>query len=94
MESKFLVCLGGNFNKEYPHPQEGEIYTFDGVDPFDSRFIYLKEFNIKAHCIDGYTRISYNSNRFRPVDDSFGEWVEATILQEGILEEAEKELTI
>ncbi len=88
-----VVCIIGFYPRSkndnmraVRYPVIGEIYTV---------------IEVKTICgITGYRLAELHQNEiwdvdsFRPVDDSFGEWVEATVLQEGILEEAEKELTI
>lgn len=68
-------------------PVKGEIYTVSGVsEPYNGVIGYSLQ---ELHPMD-----FWNVDCFRPIDDSFGEWVESTVLKESIYEEALKELTV
>lgn len=82
-----LVCLGHskkyntNPDKRIPNPVKGEIYTFlePGDGYFSKDFICLVEFG---------NRWNFDADRFRPVDETFGEWVEETVMKEAEYAEA------
>ena len=79
-----VVCLKSEWTSlkaiNYPsHPIKGEIYTITNIDPNG----YLEFFEFPEY--KGNTPI-YNPKFFRPVDDSFGSWVEETIMKEAELE--------
>ena len=86
-----VVCIGGDWIRN-PHPIKGEIYTVFSLDN-DNRFpeykgwYYLTELNVP----DGNYRTAYNPSVFRPVDDTFGEWVEETLMKELEYQEALKQ---
>lgn len=80
---KYLVCIAQS-GIESADPterkffaKEGEIYTFNGF--FDPKYIFLKEM--------GYDWV-YLLSDFRPVDDTFGEVVSETIIEQVEYEEA------
>lgn len=63
-----------------PKIRKGDIVTWVKT-LYDKRGIAYYQFEEDNQ--DGYLAIC-----FRPVDESFGEWVEATVLESVILEEA------
>ena len=67
-------------------PIKGEIYTVSGS---------MSHGNVTGYSLkELHPRDYWNIIHFRPVDDSFGEWCEETILKEAVLEESLKELTV
>jgi hypothetical protein len=62
---------------------KGEIYTITNINPDG----YLEFYEFPKY--KGNTR-TYNPKFFRPIDSTFGEWVEETIMKEAELEEVLK----
>jgi hypothetical protein len=76
-----VVCLkGGEWitmpGAKYPNPVKGEIYTAIPCD-WNDKYIFLLEFG---------TEEAFLATNFRPVDTSYGEYVESTIMKEAELE--------
>lgn len=71
-------------------PDKGDICEVDGVHfgIDDWSFYYLKGYN---DIMPDGKRIDFNTYFFRPVDDTFGEWVEETLMKELEYEEALKQ---
>lgn len=73
-----VVCikLEGEIIPDHPKIIVGEIYTVIGLH-YNNNYVELQE-------IPGYC---YRADCFRPVDDTFGEWVEETIMKDVEIEE-------
>ncbi len=80
-----VVCISvkGDLEPGHPIAKIGEIYTIVNVHRRYGDDYYEFE-EIPLYC--------FWSKCFRPVDNSFGEFVEATVMKQAELEEAEKQL--
>ena len=80
-----VVCIDNNLSWSFPgepnaKPLKGEIYTVTGI--------CRKEYCVIKELADDEC---YLMDIFRPVDDTFGEWVEETLMKELQYEEALKQ---
>lgn len=85
-----VVCIIDKFgisdHYKLPKPKKGKIYQVEGIEKSGNNIGYLLvEVNV-IHPVLG-VRICYDIHNFRPVDDTFGEWVEETVMKEVELEE-------
>lgn len=72
IKSHWIVSIKRNF-APYELPQEGEIYEVVFVE---------HEGNDTYYCLRELPGGVFNSKGFRHIDDSFGEWVEETLIKE------------
>lgn len=80
-----VVCIRDDNRPHHDLPKvvKGEIYTIRGTCKVRG-FVYYKFHEIPETEVHD---MAYCAFMFRPVDDSFGEWVEETIMKEAVLEE-------
>lgn len=79
----YAIILG---IKGVQFPKKGEIYTIREVVKNRS-YLFHEIVNLPHKDFDE-PEPSFGITCFRPVDDSFGEWVESTVLKQAELEEA------
>ncbi len=76
-----VVCINdeGQNHPDIPKVKKGEIYT---IRNFVENFKGQKWYQFDEIPDSPGMRPIYLISAFRPVDDSFGEWVEETVLKE------------
>jgi len=90
-----VVCIDNNFprvscNNHVPlsafkfHPVKGEIYKVDDIITYPNSSI--------GYLLADFEGRAYGAKFFRPVDDTFGEWVEQTILKDAEYEHVTKQM--
>jgi len=79
MSKERVVCIDGDFviskegDKNHGMPIKGEIYTVKLLVEIGGNDYYI------LHEL-GFA--GFRTNAFRPFDDSFGEWIESTVMKE------------
>lgn len=85
-----VVCIDDNYPKvakniSVPlcvwarHPEKGEIYKVDEIVTYPDGTI--------GYLLSGFEGRIYGAKYFRPTDDTFGEWVESTLLENVVYEQ-------
>jgi hypothetical protein len=86
MKPFFVVCVDDSTFYVKPYPKKGDIEKVIDAAIFRG---------VEFYRLDGYDYkmangkiVAFAAECFRPVDESFGEWVESTIMKEVELEHA------
>jgi len=90
MSKERVVYIGspiGEIIPENPMPVKGEIYTVVGHRKYLGHdYLYLDEITEKG--------VFFIACAFRPVDDSFGEYIESTLMKDIELETVLNEISL